>query len=166
MTEGPKRRSIRQYSVVILAVFVAGVLVGLWIGRWENRVRQEAAGVLSEGRFIEVMGEDLDQINRYWDSKPEAARALLERLLRAHERLLQSVKRSGYNGVLTETNINKDMGFIHIRLAVLCRRLNEPDSVSEHAQKAMELMDISSNQVYDTIARLEATNTVHSMAPE
>ncbi len=75
-------------------VFVIGLVAGLWIGGWENRVTQKVAGLLSEGRFIEAMSEDLDQIDHYWMSKPEVARALLERLLRAHERLLQATKQS------------------------------------------------------------------------
>jgi hypothetical protein len=122
---------------------------------------------MGEARFIEIMSEDLDRVNQYWDSKPEVARALLERQLRAHERLLQSVKTySGNYALFTEDHVNKDMAFIHVKLAVLCQRLNEPDCVSEHATKAMALMNMSSNQVYAAMASFEETNRVNEQTPK
>jgi len=170
MTERPKQLwSSKQlwsrtgFILPFLAIVMGG-WIGFWISHLENQVRQRAAGLLGEARFIEVMSEDWDQIYQYWDPKPEVARALLERLLRAHERLLQSVKNSStYHGLLTEENINKDMAIMHVRLASLCKRLNQPDCISEHVNKAMGLMNASSNQVYAAMARFEGTNGVHSL---
>jgi hypothetical protein len=159
MTEEPKRR--QSSTLLIILVFIVGVALGLGIGRWENRVRQNAAGLLGEARFGEVMSEDWDQINKCWDSKPEAARALLERQLRAHERLLQSLKSSSaYDGLFTKDYIDKSMAFIHVKLAILCQRLNDPGCVTEHVAKATELMNMSSSQVYAAMAKLDPTNRV------
>jgi hypothetical protein len=167
MTEGVQQKSPARRLLSILAVFVTGAVAGLWFGRWENRVRQKAAGLLGEARFVEIMSEDWDQINEYWDSKPEVARAFLERQLRAHERLLQSVKTSSGNYALfTEDSVNKDMAFIHIKLAILCQRLNEPDCVSEHVTKATSLTNMSSNQVYAAMAKFQGTNKVQSLISE
>jgi hypothetical protein len=163
MSEKAKPRPFRERVTLVAAGFAVGLAIGLWIGHWENQVKQEAAKVLGETRFIEVMSEDLDRINQYWDSKPEVARALLERQLRAHERLLQSVKTySGNYALFTEDRVSKDMAFIHVKLAVLCQRLNEPDCVSEHVTKATTLMNVSSNQVYAAMAKFEGTNNVSS----
>lgn len=112
------------------------------------------------------MSEERNQINRYWDSKPEVARALLERDLRAHERLLQTSKQFKLHPVvLTEDVLRQDIGLIHVMLASLCRRINQPDCVSEHLNEAMRLRNASSNEIWAAIARLEERARSQEQAP-
>jgi hypothetical protein len=159
MTEQLKKRV--SFAPILLAL-----IIGLWVGygfcRWENRVALKAAVVLNEGRFLEGMSEEYDEINRYWDSKPEVARALLERELRANKRLLETTGRSSIPpAILTEDAIRKDMGMMHIRVAILCRRMNQPDCVSEHLNEAMQLARWSSNDVWTSMDKLEEADKKH-----
>src|SRR5437867_3235897 len=124
MSDQSKWRLVPRRSILVFAALAIGVLAGLGIGRWENRVAQRAVSLLSEMRYAEAMSEESDQINRYWDSKPEVAQALLERELRSHERLLQTTKQFKIpRSLLTEEALVTDMALMHVRLASLCQRM-------------------------------------------
>ncbi|HXI85730.1 MAG TPA: hypothetical protein VNL17_16750 [Verrucomicrobiae bacterium] len=159
MTEPLKKR-------VSFAPILLGLIIGLWVGygfcSWKNSQARKAAVVLNEGRFLEGMSEEYDEINRYWDSKPEVARALLEHELRAHKRLLETTRRSSIPpAILTEDVIRKDMGMMHIRVAILCRRMHQPDCVSENLIEAMQLTHWSSNDVWTSMDKLEDSGKKH-----
>ena len=144
--------------IIVALALVMGGAVGLAMGRWENRVARRAAGYLSEAKHIEAMSEEWDQINRYWDSKPEVAEALLERELRDYERLLQMTRQFKIpRAILTEDVLLREIGLVHMRLAGLCQRMNHPDCVSRHVNEVMQLRHISSNEVWAAITKLEKT---------
>jgi hypothetical protein len=159
MTEQLKKRA--SFAPVLLALFV-GLCVGYWFCRWENGLARKAAGILSEAKYVEAMSQEWEQTQKYWDSEPEAGRALLERSLRTEQRLLESRNNSAEQDFLLSSKVvSNDMALIHVRLAVLCQRTHQPDCVSEHVNEAMRLTHRSSNDVWTFMAKLEDADKKH-----
>jgi hypothetical protein len=164
MSEETKQIPSSNVRTVALLAFIAGIAAGFGMYRWQSNIARDAARAVSEERWLVAESEEWKQIQDYWDSKPEIARALLERQLRADERLLQTVK--GYDGrrfVLNEENTLKDMGLLHMRLAILCRKMNEPNCVSQNVNEAARLTNASSNEVLAAMAKLEQTDRAHRL---
>jgi hypothetical protein len=162
MTEQPKQIPSSNVLTAALLAFVAGGAIGFGISRWQINIARNAATAISEVKWVNAMSEEMKHIQGFWDSKPEVARALLERQLRAEERMLQSERAFGRRRfLLTEDTMLRDMGIMHMRLAILCHKTNEPDCVSQHVNEAARLMNISSNEVWAAMAKFEETDRSH-----
>jgi hypothetical protein len=168
----------------LLLGIIVGIIIGFWIGQRENAAilsrqisidaqKQMSHHFNGEMRYMEMMSEEWDHTNSYWDSKPEIARALLERDLRTEQKVLDAFKRVAISNelgdgrskdILVEQQL-KEISTTHMRIALLCQKLNDAGCVAHHVAEVMRLQNSPSNEVYAAMTKLEASDTAHRRTP-